>query len=134
MSASFTHRIPVRFRDCDPLGHVNNAVFLTYLEDTRFAHWRSAWGFGTSDAVPDVPGVILARVEIDYRAQARFGDVLEIRMRVASLGRSSFIYEYEIVDARGGTIATAKSVMVTFDYAAQKTVPIPDRVRTLLSR
>ena len=36
----FTHRLEVRFRDCDPMGHVNNAVYLTYLEQARFAHWR----------------------------------------------------------------------------------------------
>lgn len=133
MSASFTHRLTVRFRDCDPLGHVNNAVYLTYLEETRFAHWRAEWGFGTADPAPDIPGVILARVEIDYRAQARYGDVLEIRMKVTSLGRSSFTYEYEIVDARGGLVATAKSVMVMFDYKTQKPVPLPDRVREMLA-
>ena len=129
---TYTHRLTVRFRDCDPLGHVNNAVYLTYLEETRFAHWRAEWGFGTTDPAPDIPGVILARVEIDYRAQARYGDVLEIRMRVATLGRSSFTYEYKIVDASGELVATAKSVMVVFDYATQKAVPIPDRVRAIL--
>lgn len=132
MSHAFTHRLTVRFRDCDPLGHVNNAVYLTYLEETRFAHWRAEWGLGTTDPAPDIPGIILARVEIDYRAQARYGDVLEIRMRVATLGRSSFTYEYEIVDASGGLVATAKSVMVLFDYATQKPVPISDRVRAIL--
>ena len=132
MSNAFTHRLIVRFADCDPLGHVNNAVYLTYLEETRFAHWRAEWGFGTTEPAPDIPGVILARVEIDYRAQARYGDVLDIRLRVTSLGRSSFTYEYEIVDARAAVVATAKSVMVMFDYATQKPVPIPDRVRAML--
>jgi len=132
MSASFTHRLTVRFRDCDPLGHVNNAVYLTYLEETRFAHWRAEWGFGTTNPAPDIPGVILARVEIDYRAQARYGDVLDIRMTVTALGRSSFTYGYDIVDDRGGLVATAKSVMVIFDYKTQKPVPIPDRVRAML--
>jgi acyl-CoA thioester hydrolase len=43
----FIHRVEVRFRDCDPMGHVNNAVYLTYLEQARFAHWRALWGMGT---------------------------------------------------------------------------------------
>jgi acyl-CoA thioester hydrolase len=133
MSSVFVHRLTVRFADCDPLGHVNNAVYLTYLEETRFAHWRAKWGYGTEDPAPDIPGVILARVEIDYRAQAHHGDVLDIRMNVASIGRSSFTYEYEIVNATGTQVATARSVMVMFDYATQKTVPVPDTVRTLLS-
>jgi YbgC/YbaW family acyl-CoA thioester hydrolase len=37
----FTHQLEVRFRDCDAMGHVNNAVYLTYLEQARFAHWRA---------------------------------------------------------------------------------------------
>ena len=44
------HRLEVRFRDCDPMGHVNNAVYLTYLEQTRLMHWRSLWGFGLPSA------------------------------------------------------------------------------------
>ena len=114
----FTHRLDVRFRDCDPMGHVNNAVYLTYLEQTRFAHWRSLWGFGTPQLPPGRPGVILARVECDYRRPATYGETLEIRLTIAGLGRSSFRYEYEIVDAEGRTVLTAKTVQVMYDYTA----------------
>ena len=136
----FSHRLEVRFRDCDPMGHVNNAVYLTYLEQTRFSHWRSLWGFGTP-AVPGAvegrlpagrPGVILAHVECDYKRPAKYGDMLEIRMTVAELGRSSFRYEYEIVDDEGRTVLTAQTVQVMYDYAAEKPVPIPDDIRALL--
>src|SRR3954465_13606196 len=99
----FVPRLDVRFRDCDPLGHVNNAVYLTYLEQTRFMHWRSLWGFGTPQVPAGMPGVILARVECDYRRPATFGEVLEIRLTVGELGRSSFRYDYEIVDDQGRT-------------------------------
>jgi acyl-CoA thioester hydrolase len=129
----FSHRLDVRFRDCDSLGHVNNAVYLTYLEQTRFHHWRSLWGFGTPQLPPDMPGVILAHVECDYKRPARYGDVLEIRMHVAELGRSSFKYEYEIVDAEGRTVLTAKTVQVMYDYATERPVPIPDGIRSLLT-
>ena len=128
----FTHRLDVRFRDCDPMGHVNNAVYLTYLEQTRFAHWRSLWGFGTPQLPPGRPGVILARVECDYKRPATYGETLEIRLTIAGLGRSSFRYEYEIVDAEGRTILTAKTVQVMFDYTVGKPVPIPDDIRLLL--
>jgi acyl-CoA thioester hydrolase len=136
MSAVFTHRLAVRFRDCDSLGHVNNAVYLTYLEETRFAHWRSLGGELLDEGHDGrgIPAVILVRVEIDYRAQARNGDTLEIRMRVTGFGRSSFTYEYEIVDVNGRLIANAKSVMVMFDYDKQKAVLIPPSVRALLER
>jgi len=115
------------------MGHVNNAVYLTYLEQTRFTHWRSLWGFGSPQLPEGMPGVILARVECDYRRPAKYGDTLEIRMRVAEIGRSSFRYEYEIVDTEGRTVLTAKTVQVMYDYAAEKPVPIPDHIRALLS-
>ena len=130
----FTHTLEVRFRDCDPMGHVNNAVYLTYLEQTRFSHWRSLWGFGSPQLPPGMPGVILARVECDCRRPAKYGDTLEIRMRVAEIGRSSFRYEYEIVDAEARVVLTAKTVQVMYDYAAEKPVAIPDDIRALLSR
>jgi acyl-CoA thioester hydrolase len=129
----FIHRLEVRFRDCDPMGHTNNAVYLTYLEQTRFAHWRSLWGFGTPQLPAGMPGVILARVECDYRRPAKYGDRLEVRMQVGALGRSSFRYEYEIVDDQGRTVLTAKTVQVMYDYAIGQPVPIPDEIRAKLT-
>lgn len=150
MRAIFSHRIEVRFRDCDPMGHVNNAVYLTYLEQARLAQWRALWGFGrvpdapvgnpiaaADSAAPDprevatAPGVILARAEVDYRIPARYGDVLEVRIGLAAVGRSSFTYEYEIVDAQARVVATARSVQVMYDYAASRPMPIPDGIRRL---
>jgi acyl-CoA thioester hydrolase len=150
MRAIFSHRLEVRFRDCDPMGHVNNAVYLTYLEQARLAQWRALWGFGrvpdapvgaaeaTADSVAppslDVapaPGVILARVEVDYRLPARYGDLLEVRIGLAAVGRTSFTYEYEIVDAQARMVATARSVQVMYDYMAKRPVPIPEGLRRL---
>jgi acyl-CoA thioester hydrolase len=116
------------------MGHTNNAVYLTYLEQTRFAHWRSLWGFGSPQLPPDMPGVILAHVECDYKRPSRYGDVLDVRLRVAEIGRTSFRYEYEIVDERGRTVLTARTVQVMYDYKAERPVPIPDSIRALLSK
>ena len=129
----FSHRLEVRFRDCDPMGHTNNAAYLTYLEQTRFAHWRALWGFGTPQLPSGMPGVILAHVECDYRRPTKYGDVLEIRLTVGEIGRSSFRYEYQIVDDEGRTVLTAKTVQVMYDYVAERSVPIPDSIRTLLT-
>jgi acyl-CoA thioester hydrolase len=129
----FIYRLEVRFRDCDPMGHVNNAVYFTYLEQTRFAHWRSLWGFGNPGLPPDMPGVILAHAECDFQRPVRYGDALEIHLHVAEIGRTSFKYEYEIVDAQGRTVATARTVQVMYDYAAERPVPIPDHIRALLA-
>jgi acyl-CoA thioester hydrolase len=130
----FSHRIEVRFRDCDPMGHVNNAVYLTYLEQARFAHWRALWGF-TLEALPEgAPGVILARAEVDYRAQAHYGDTLEVRIGLVAIGRTSFTYEYEVVDAAGGLVAAARTVQVMYDYRTARPVPVPVEIRARLGQ
>ena len=92
----FEHELEVRFRDCDPMGHVNNAVYLSYLEAARFSWWRRAFGpTGLTDH-----GFIVARVEIDYRKPALPGERLLIRLRVDALGKSSFTVIYEILNTR----------------------------------
>jgi acyl-CoA thioester hydrolase len=132
MSPIFVHQLDVRFRDCDPMGHVNNAVYLTYLEQARFAHWRSAWAFDPAAAASELPGVILAHAEIDFLRAAQYGDRLEVRMGVAAVGRTSFTYDYEIVDAEGHPVAKARTVQVIYDYKAGKAVAIPAKVRDAL--
>lgn len=117
-------RVQVRFRDCDPYGHVNNAVYLTYLENARFALWKAQ----------DVRGVILARAEVDYRAQATYGDELEVRARLAGFGRTSFRYEYEIVDnTSGATVLEARTVQVKFNYDTQQPEALSDDVKARLA-
>jgi acyl-CoA thioester hydrolase len=130
MANAFAYSLQVRFRDCDAMGHVNNAVYLTYLEETRFAYWRHLWGAG--EPAPGVPGVILARAEIDYRRAARYGDVLTVRMAHEKIGRTSITSLYEIVDAAGETIANARTVLVAYDYTTGQSVPLSDDVRARL--
>lgn len=132
VNAIFSHRLEVRFRDCDAMGHVNNAVYLTYLEEARFHHWRAS-GLAGDDG-QRVPSVILARVEIDYRRAAKYGDALDIRLGVAAIGRTSFTYEYEIVDVTNQLVASARTVLVSFDYAAGRPVPLPEELKAALSR
>ena len=125
----FEHEIEVRFRDCDPMGHVNNAVYLSYLESARFAWWRRALGpSGLTDH-----GFIVARVEIDYRKAALPGERLLVRLRVDSLGRSSFAIAYEILNTRTReVVAEARSVQVAYDYALGKSVPLSEDLRAKL--
>ena len=66
----WTHHERVRFNDCDPMGHVNNAAYSTYLEQARIA------------VLGGLEPFILARVEIDFRAELRAGEEIEIRSRI----------------------------------------------------
>jgi acyl-CoA thioester hydrolase len=122
---SFVHREHVRFRDLDGMAHVNNAVFSTCLEQARLA-----W-FGDADPQP-LEDVILARTEIDFRSPVRLGEVVEIGVRPARIGTKSFELEYEL-QADGRLVASAKSVLVGYDYERAQSMPIPERWRRRLT-
>jgi acyl-CoA thioester hydrolase len=127
---TYRHRLSVRFRDCDAMGHVNHAVYFTYLEQCRLIFWKEITG-----AASPHTRVIIARAECDYRAPAHFGDELEVRLRVGAIGRSSFRLDYEIVlAATGDRLAVGKTVMVAYDYAVKRSVLLPPETRTLLER
>jgi acyl-CoA thioester hydrolase len=107
------------------MGHVNNAVYLTYLELARFAYWKAA----DIGRLAGEVSYIMARVEIDFRAPATTGQVLNVGIAVTGFGRTSFSMAYEIRDREERLVATAKSVQVAYDYATGKTVPLPEAIR-----
>jgi acyl-CoA thioester hydrolase len=124
----FVHRERVRFRDLDPMGHVNNAVFLTYMESARTAFLIE---LGAASGVHDLP-IIVARIEIDFRSPAGLGDEVEVGVRAGRFGTKSFDLEYEL-RAGDRLLAEAKSVCVGYDYATGETVAIPDDWRARLA-
>ena len=126
MSFPFRHPIEVRFQDCDAMRHVHNAVYFTCLEQARIAYWRALRG---SCRIEDIT-FILARAECDYRHPIRLDDPVDVCLRIASLGRSSFVVEYKIVDRDDGRVfATAKTVLVMYDYEKGAPMRIPEEMR-----
>ncbi|MBI3551085.1 MAG: acyl-CoA thioesterase [Elusimicrobia bacterium] len=117
-----TAALPVRFRDTDAMGHVNNAVYLTYLEQARVEYLKRVLGV----TKPGEYGVILARVEVDYRSPVQLDDELVIGVRVVRLGGASFEMAYRIAERRSGRlVADAKSVQVCYDYKVNKVRKMP---------
>ena len=86
------YELQARFRDTDAMGHINNAVYITYLEVARQEYWRRLAGDTNYQRVP----FILARVECDFRSEARMDEQLELHVRCAWIGSKSFAFEYEI--------------------------------------
>jgi acyl-CoA thioester hydrolase len=123
-----THAEQVRFRDLDPMGHVNNAVFLTYLEQARIAFFEQQ---GLSVALADM-NLVIARVEIDFRAPVRLGQEVEVAVRATRFGTKSFDFDYELT-VEGEIVAEARSVQVAYDYGRREPVSLPDEWREKLS-
>lgn len=116
----------VRFADTDALGHVNNAVYLNYLEVARVDYLQKVL---SRQDVKDF-GVILARCEIDYKSPAFHHETLRVGCRVIELGGSSINMEYRVEDKKTGRlVALAKTVLVTYDYALGRPVRIPQELR-----
>ncbi len=131
MSGTYRFRFPVevRFRDLDALGHVNNAVFLTYLESARLAYWLEITGRSGLSALD----MMLARAEVDFRSPVTLGERLTVRVRCASMRRSSFVLEFEIVESVSGRlVAEARKVLVYFDHEARESAPLPGWIRERL--
>ena len=124
----FVYRETVRFRDLDAKGHVNNAVYLTYMESARIAFFVNV---GAITGVDDL-SIIVARIEIDFRAPLELDETVEIGVRAARFGTKSFDLEYEL-RAGGRLVAEATSVCVGYDYASGETVPIPEAWREQLA-
>ncbi len=121
--------IPVRFRDTDAMGHVNNAVLVTYLEVGRQAYWKR---FRQPADYARVP-FILAHVSIDFRSQLRVDEVVRVYLRTGWISERSFGIEYEVRERDSGRlVAEAESVQVTYDYGRQQVVPVPDWLRSEL--
>src|ERR1700730_10356005 len=139
MSAGFpfAHRLQVPVRDCDGMGHVNHAVYFTYMEQCRFALWRQVSDSTVLTGLTGLPGAgtIVAHAECYYLAPAYVNDVLEVRVNVGDIGRSSFVLLYEIANtATGQHLARGKTVIVTFDYQVSRPMPIPAETRRLLEK
>lgn len=129
MTDDFRHRttLQVRFRDIDAFGHVNNAVFFSYVEQARIRYLLDVLEPGTGfDRLP----LILAHVQIDYRSPILFDDEIVVETRVDRIGRTSFAMSHRMTAAADGRlVGDVDSVLVTYDYAAARPMPVPDEWR-----
>ncbi len=116
-------RQKVIFHDLDALGHVNNTVYFTYLENARIAFFFEAMGVNSLDELT----IILAEATCSYRSPAYFGETLIIGTGVTRLGNKSFDLTHRIETEDGRLVATAHTVQVFFDYESGKTIVLPER-------
>ncbi|MEK7469819.1 MAG: acyl-CoA thioesterase [Planctomycetota bacterium] len=126
--SAFVYRVKPVWRDMDALRHVNNSVYLTWLENARDAFWTEVAG------AYDIFPFTLARVEIDYRSSTTWRDEIEVRVTVSKVGNSSFELAYLLSAAGGRPVAEARSVLVMMDERQEKPVRIADEIRLKLKK
>ncbi|MGI8605652.1 MAG: acyl-CoA thioesterase [Gaiellaceae bacterium] len=114
----------VAFRDVDGLGHVNNAVYLSYVESARLAYLQEVLG-----PLELVELGIVADVKISFRSPAGLGERLEVGHRVSRVGETSLSFDFEVRGGDGRLVAEGTTVHVAFDYGVRRPVPVPDEWR-----
>ena len=122
----FHIEVDTRWRDLDAFGHVNNAVFATYIETARgtlFEKWNLPFD-GTGQSL------IVASITIDYLKQIKHPTKMIIGQRISRIGNSSFDIESSIFtkENKQSPIANSKVVVVCFDFDTQKPVPVFNQV------
>jgi acyl-CoA thioester hydrolase len=116
---AFTHAVDVRYQDYDMLGHVNNAVYVTYMEDARTAYLAEYAGLEPADIE-----MVVAHLEVDYRRPVEHAEEVEVAVAVTDVGESSFTMAYEVRD--DGTVAVeGESVQVAIDTDTGASRPLP---------
>ncbi len=124
-------RVPLRWRDMDAYGHVNNAVYLNFLEEAR-----DSWvGAVLGSVADDVWHFVLARVAIDFRNELKQEDrEIVVRCRLESIGRSSIRTREEIRKLDGTISAEAEAVIVPRDPTTGTSRPLTPEEREALER
>jgi acyl-CoA thioester hydrolase len=128
---AYCHVDRVRFGDLDAMRHVNNVAFLSFFEDARIQYIREL--LGGTPITRERFGFIFAECHINYRAPAFFDEEIRTCVRPSELKRSSLRIEFAmhaVGDER--LLADGYGVLVGYDYAAGRAMPLPDVVRTAL--
>lgn len=119
--------VAVRYADLDTVGVVNNAVYLTYVEEGRLDYLRDVAGIDVEDIT-----FVLASLECDFRTPVTDRRAVDVAVRVPELGRSSFPIEYRLA-ADGETLATATTTLVFLDPETRRPTALPEAWRDAIA-
>ncbi len=118
--------ITVQPAEIDVLGHVNNVVYLQWVQDVAIAHWEAS-----ADAqLKAAYHWVVVKHEIEYRQQAKLGDVILVETRVGTIRRTFFERLTEMRrESDGKLVAKARSWWCPIDAASGQTVSVPESIK-----
>lgn len=129
----YYHPITVRYGDLDPQGHVNNAVYLTYVESARLGYYEATGIWRQDSGV--LTGMVVAHIDIDYLASITLGMAIRVGTRLVRIGNKSLTLAFQMESLpEQSVVARGSSVMVAYDNAAQKSIPFPPDWREKISQ
>lgn len=121
----FRMPIDLRWRDLDAFNHVNNANFMTYVEEARIRWFESAGNDWLSNG--RIP--LLAAVQMNYRLPIPYPARVFVELLTQRVGNSSLTLGHRIVGEDDRLYADGHSVLVWIEMASGRPVPLPDAVR-----
>ena len=129
----YTDKQFVRWDDIDAFGHVNNAKYLTFIQEARF-QW-SFYQYAAKNEKPSLVEMVVAKAEVDYLVPIyEGGKFYDVNLWVESIGNSSFVMGYEVVGDNGVVHAKVKSVQVAVSMETKKSRPLTDPEREFLTQ
>jgi acyl-CoA thioester hydrolase len=121
----YCHTETVRFADCDMFDHMNNAVYLTFVESARVAYYSHVSGLQD----PHKFNMTVAHAEIDFKKPIFYPSTVNVFTRAVRIGTKSWTLEYELRDASTHDLyAHCTTVIVHFDHETGQSEPIPSAV------
>jgi acyl-CoA thioester hydrolase len=131
MSRTYTYSFRVRFQECDSYGIVDSIHFLYYMQETFMTH-AAEFGYTFESELARGRGWLIRETEIEYLRPLRYGDTVDVKMRMGDLRRASLVRYYVMnVQGSGELAARARSEFVCIDIETQRPMAIPEDVMTV---
>ena len=111
--------LEVQFRDLDAMGHVNNAVYFSYMETARIKFMQTV---GQTQS----GSMIVAEATCTYKSAAKLNEVLVVGIGISRFGTKSFDMHYRLETDTGRLVALGKTIQVMYDYQAEQSCPVPE--------
>lgn len=129
----YTNQQFVRWDDIDAFGHVNNAKYLTYIQEARF-QW-SWYQYAAKNEKPTLVEMVVAKAEVDFLVPIyEGGRFCDVTLWVEQIGNSSFTLGYEVIGDNGVVHAKVKTVQVAVSMETKKSRPLTDPEREFLKQ